>query len=149
MGYHLYFYKKIEDFDYDTVKSTVVDLLRKEIKFTNLNNGLNNKDKEWTTSVINRQIRVIKKGLCKLATHHRFELESRIIIYNENDSSFYEECVNEFFWLRVNYTDKVFRSKKDILEYIENTCGIVLSDENHKLLNDFWIKYENGIIKIN
>ncbi len=94
--------------------------------------------------VMERQLRMVKSGLCNVAVLNSFDNNIKYI----KNKGLYKECEDFLNIFRIsNYpTDKLF-SKEECIQFIENNKDKVeIFDTTYKLLDEFWDKHPNGMI---
>jgi len=158
MGCHTWFYKKI-NISIDEARENVirhrqdtVDSLKKSIE--NIKNpnhitdyGITKKDAIHVVKVFERQIRMIKKGLCNCAVFNKFDRGH--IIEHIKGVGLYEEIDDFHDVFRVGgYPDDKLFSLDDTIEYINNKNCYFDTDMSDTVntLKEFWDKYPDGMI---
>lgn len=107
-----------------------------------VNYGWTQEYMEHSLNIFERQLRMVKQGLCNVAVmnkqpEHSYYIEGKGFFINS------EEFGNQF---RIrNYPEDQIFSKEECLQFIEkNKDKIELHDKTYEWLNEFWDRYPDG-----
>jgi hypothetical protein len=158
MGCHTWFYKKINH-SYNEVKENVINKLNKSLQFYDrMCDGLLDPDlmeayPEWTPkygfkykSIIERQIQIVTKDLCKRAIYNRYTSNNNLTVYV--NGNLYEETDYHDIFRKYNYPEDHLYSLQETLDYIQKYKDeITIYDWTFNRLEQFWNQHPNGLIK--
>jgi hypothetical protein len=178
MGCHTWFYKKIEVTE-DQVREDVTKYLKREIDFYDrLVNNRDGIDKdlletypEWTKEyglyhkpIYERRLRIIEKGLCKLAMYYKYKSTKLGGVYHfdKHTCTMYvsTDSLPHDTFRRGGYPEDKLLSLEDTLKYLEDNDDIIyytstifdktdrniLKDKSIERLKKFWNEYPEGMI---
>lgn len=158
MGCHTWFYKKINP-SYNEVKENVLTQLNKSLQFYNkiidgsLDADLMEAYPEWTPEygikrkqIIERQIQIVTKDLCKNAIYNRYTSNNNLTVYV--NGSLYEETDYHDLFRKYKYPEDHLYSLQETLDYIQKYKDeITIYEWTFTKLEQFWNQHPDGLIQ--
>lgn len=164
MGCHTWFYKKVNR-TYEEAKEIWINNQKEIIKrWKEIINNPEDKSRivyEWTKEfcenyleVLNRQLKIVQKELCKVAVMNHQPNDKNGKLYQYISNNLYctsDELPHDYFRIG-NYPEDLLFSLEQTLNFLESNNDKIFyswksKEETIKYLKEFWNQYPNGLIK--
>lgn len=157
MGCHTWFYRKIERTQ-EEAKQNCLQYLKhsRNLGWKIYKNPNGYAGIDWQVSkeeqlryihLLNRQIRMVSNNLCQKAVWNK-QNDKDLVEYFEGKGLYIEDTGFHDVFRKYGYPEDQLLSLEETLNYINNPLNeCVIDDKTLDRLNEFWVKYPDGMIE--